>query len=115
MINAEEFKNLGVRVHIPDLGEIPFFNEDLEKENSNLNLNLGIPSSVKDLKKLCKTSSLLLFVTPEFNSSVAPAVKNAYDWLSRPDPEYDNKAIVAGKCAAIISTSYIGQTQIKDC
>lgn len=54
-------------------------------------------------------------MTPEYNSSVSPAVKNAYDWLSRPDPEYDNKAIVAGKCAAVISTSYIGQTQIKDC
>lgn len=54
-------------------------------------------------------------MTPEFNSSVAPALKNAYDWLSRPDPEYDNKAVVAGKCAAIISTSYIGQTQIHDC
>ncbi len=57
----------------------------------------------------------MLFVTPEYNSSVSPLVKNAYDWLSRPDPEYDNKAVVGGKCAAIISTSYIGQTQVKDC
>lgn len=58
---------------------------------------------------------MLLFVTPEFNSSVSPAVKNAYDWLSRPEAENDNKALVAGKLAAIISTSYIGQTQIHDC
>lgn len=57
----------------------------------------------------------MLFVTPEFNSSVAAVVKNAYDWLSRPDPDNDNKGLVSGKCAAIISTSYIGQTQIHDC
>lgn len=57
----------------------------------------------------------MLFVTPEYNSSVAPALKNAYDWLSRPDPEFDNKGVIAGKCAAIISTSYISQTQVKDC
>lgn len=54
-------------------------------------------------------------MTPEYNSSVAPALKNAYDWLSRPDPDYDNKGVVTGKCAAIVSTSYIGQTQVKDC
>jgi chromate reductase len=58
---------------------------------------------------------MLLFVTPEYNSSVAPAVKNAYDWLSRPDPDFDNKSVIGGKLAAVISTSYIGQTQVKDC
>ena len=56
-----------------------------------------------------------MFVTPEYNSSVAPAVKNAYDWLSRPDPEFDNKSVIGEKCAAVISTSYVGQTQVKDC
>lgn len=70
---------------------------------------------MNNLKKLCKRSHVLLFVTPEFNSSVAAVVKNAYDWLSRPDPDNDNKGLVSGKCAAIISTSYIGQTQIHDC
>jgi chromate reductase len=76
---------------------------------------LEIPSSVIQLKKIAKMSHLLLFVTPEYNSSVAPAVKNAYDWLSRPDPEFDNKSVIGGKCAAVISTSYIGQTQSQDC
>ena len=31
LVNAPEFKALGIRFHTPDLGEIPFFNEDLEK------------------------------------------------------------------------------------
>jgi NAD(P)H-dependent FMN reductase len=57
----------------------------------------------------------MLFVTPEYNSSVSAAVKNAYDWLSRPDADHQNKSVIAGKCAGIISTSYIGQTQVKDC
>ena len=56
----------------------------------------------------------MLFVTPEYNGSVAPALKNAYDWLSRPDPDFDNKSVVSGKLAAVMSTSWIGQTQVKD-
>jgi len=34
LTQAEEFKSLGIQVHTPDLSEIPFFNEDLEKEKS---------------------------------------------------------------------------------
>lgn len=36
LVNAEEFKALGIQVHTPDLSEIPFFNEDYEKEKSNI-------------------------------------------------------------------------------
>ena len=42
-------------------------------------------------------------------------VKNAYDWLSRQDAENDNNAVISGKCAAVMSTSYFSQTQIEDC
>jgi NAD(P)H-dependent FMN reductase len=31
LTHSEEFKALGIQVHAPDLSEIPFFNEDLEK------------------------------------------------------------------------------------
>ena len=115
LINAPEFKDLGIKVHTPDLGEIPFFNEDLEKEKSNSYSILEIPSSVVSLRKLCAKSQLLLFITPEYNGSVSASVKNAYDWLSRPDAEYDNKPVVGGKCAGIMSTSWLSQTQAKDC
>jgi NAD(P)H-dependent FMN reductase len=67
------------------------------------------------LRKLCAKSQLLLFITPEYNSSVSASVKNAYDWLSRPDADYDNKPVVGGKSAGIMSTSWVGQTQAKDC
>lgn len=64
---------------------------------------------------MCIKSQLLLFATPEYNSSIAPAIKNAFDWVSRPSPIYENKVPVFGKKAAAMSTSYISQQQIQDC
>ncbi len=68
-----------------------------------------------ELRKLCGRAHLLIFVTPEYNGAVSAAVKNAYDWLSRPDPNFGDKPVVGGKIAGIISTSYLTQGQIKDC
>lgn len=70
---------------------------------------------MNDLNKLCIKSQLLLFATPEYNSSITPTVKNAFDWLSRPSPIYENKVPVFGKRAAAMSTSYISQLQLNDC
>jgi NAD(P)H-dependent FMN reductase len=42
-------------------------------------------------------------------------LKNAFDWLSRPSPIYENKVPVFGKKAAMMSTSYVSQEQLKDC
>jgi NAD(P)H-dependent FMN reductase len=58
---------------------------------------------------------MLLFVTPEYNGSIAPSVKNAFDWVTRPSLIYENKVPVYGKKAAAMSTSYTSQQQIHDC
>ena len=59
--------------------------------------------------------NILLFSTPSYNASVSPVLKNAFDWLSRPSPIYENKVPVFGKKAALMSTTYISQEQLKDC
>ena len=46
---------------------------------------------------------------------MTPPLKNAYDWLSRPSPVYENKVPAFGKKAAAMSTSYVSQQQIQDC
>jgi NAD(P)H-dependent FMN reductase len=70
---------------------------------------------VNELVQQCIKSNILLFSTPSYNASVSPVLKNAFDWLSRPSSIYENKVPVFGKKAALMSTSYISQEQLKDC
>src|SRR3546814_6336846 len=52
-------------------------------------------------------SSDLLFVSPEYNGSLPPLLKNAIDWASRPTGDESLVALTAyrGKAAAIMSAS----------
>lgn len=62
----------GVRMEIADISALPFYNEDLEK-----------PQAVKDLVAQVTAADALVLACPEYNYSMAPALKNALDWLSR--------------------------------
>lgn len=79
-----------VEVKIADLGEIPFYNPD-QKEKT---------AAVKVLFDLAAEADALLFACPEYNYSVAPALKNALDWLSREPRNH----LLAGKTAAILGS-----------
>lgn len=61
-----------VRMEIADISALPFYNEDLEK-----------PQVVTDLVSLITSADALVLASPEYNYSMAPALKNALDWLSR--------------------------------
>src|SRR3546814_5432594 len=52
-------------------------------------------------------SSDLLFVSPEYNGSLPPLLKNAIDWASRPTGDEGLVALTAyrGKAAAVMSAS----------
>ncbi len=74
---AIELAPEGMEIEIFDrLGEIPFYNEDVEER--------GDPESVIALKKSIESADALLIATPEYNYSVPGALKNAIDWASRP-------------------------------
>jgi chromate reductase len=60
------------------LAEIPAFNEDQE---------LDPPEVVKAFLRQIEDADALLISTPEYNSSLPGALKNALDWASRPFPE----------------------------
>ncbi len=78
----------GVSMTIADLSEVPFYNADLSTK----------PAAVDKLLAQMATADALVLACPEYNYSIAPALKNALDWASR-EP---NNALLAGKPAAIL-------------
>lgn len=69
---AREIMPEGSRLEIADISDIPFYNEDIAK-----------PEAVKKLVAKVEAADGLLLASPEYNYSLAPALKNALDWLSR--------------------------------
>ncbi|CAM3667711.1 NADPH-dependent FMN reductase [Rheinheimera salexigens] len=80
----------GMKIHVADLMEIPFYNADLAEK----------PESVQLLLQQIGQADALLLACPEYNYSIAPALKNALDWASR---EADNH-LLTGKAVAIMGS-----------
>jgi len=78
----------GVSMEIADLSAVPFYNADLTEK----------PAAVQRLLDQMAAADALVLACPEYNYSLAPALKNALDWASR-EP---NNALLAGKAAAIL-------------
>lgn len=94
---AAETAPAGVSLQLFDrLGELPFYNEDIDGE--------GVAESVQALRLAAAEADAALVVTPEYNGSIPGVLKNAIDWLSRP---FGNGAL-KGKPLAVIGTS-LGQ------
>jgi chromate reductase len=77
-----------MQIEIADLSAVPFYNADISEK----------PEAVQTLLSQIGHADALLLACPEYNYSIAPALKNALDWASR---EPDNR-LMAGKPAAII-------------
>ncbi|GAA5180811.1 NAD(P)H-dependent FMN reductase [Niveibacterium umoris] len=75
-------------IEVADLSAMPFYNADITER----------PAPVEALFAQLAAADALLLVCPEYNYSMAPALKNALDWASR---ETDNR-LLAGKAAAIM-------------
>ncbi|MCW2513165.1 MAG: reductase [Mycobacterium sp.] len=92
---AAESSPDGVSLRLFDrLGELPFYNEDIDDE--------GVAESVQALRLAAAESDAALVVTPEYNGSIPGVLKNAIDWLSRP---FGDSAL-KGKPAAVIGASF---------
>ena len=76
---------------------MPIYDGDIEDNN-------GLPDNAKKLKALFSNSDGYFIVTPEYNGFLSPLLKNAIDWMSRPDDENIGNAYV-GKIAAIAGAS----------
>jgi NAD(P)H-dependent FMN reductase len=55
---------------------MPIYDGDLEAHS-------GVPKPALDLKRMMAAHHGVLIVTPEYNSSLPPLVKNTIDWISR--------------------------------
>jgi chromate reductase len=90
----------GAEVTYIDLRDMPLpvFDEDLEAAE-------GLPANAKKFKDLFKANQGLLISSPEYNSSVSAAFKNAIDWVSRPVPGEAPLYAFAGKVAGIMAAS----------
>ncbi|MCB9988173.1 MAG: NAD(P)H-dependent oxidoreductase [Rhodospirillales bacterium] len=91
----------GATIRFIDLKDypMPIYDGDFEDER-------GLPDSAKDLKKLFAESDGFLIAAPEYNSSLAPLLKNALDWISRKETD-DEPPLIAfkGKVAALVAAS----------
>lgn len=67
----------------------------------------AFPPGARELKTVFMAQDGLLFVSPEYNGSLSPLLKNAIDWASRPTGDEGPVALTAyrGKAAAIMSAS----------
>ena len=77
-----------MKIHLADLLEVPFYNADLAEK----------PAAVQQLLKQIAEADALLLACPEYNYSLAPALKNALDWASR-EP---GNPLLSGKPVAIM-------------
>jgi len=100
-IAAEAAREAGAEVTVITLSDypMPLFDQDLEDES-------GKPEKAAELKQLFLEHDALLIASPEYNSMITAALKNAIDWVSRADSE-DEKPLhaIAEKTAAILSAS----------
>ena len=64
-------------LEIVPIDNIPLYNADDERGS-------GFPDPVTRIRRQVAESDALLIASPEYNYSITGALKNAWDWLSRP-------------------------------
>lgn len=100
-VAAKLLTEAGAEVDLMDPADIrmPLFDQDLEDAE-------GLPAPAKVLKEKFLANDAILFVSPEYNSSITPLMKNMIDWVSRSESD-DEPSLAAyrGKVAGLLSAS----------
>src|SRR4051795_5379577 len=75
---AYEFALAGAEVTRVSLADfpLPIYDGDLQSKS-------GVPKHAINLKRMMGAHHGVLLVSPEYNASVSPLLKNAIDWVSR--------------------------------
>src|SRR5438270_12403425 len=98
---VREFARAGVDVTRISLGDFP-----LPLYDGDLQTRSGVPKHAVNLKRMIGAHHGVLIVTPEYNSSVPPLVKNTIDWVSRvQDPHETRGQVFRQRTFAIAAAS----------
>ncbi len=98
---AREFAQAGVDVTRISLGDFP-----LPLYDGDLQTRSGVPKNAVNLKRMIGAHHGVLIVTPEYNSSVPPLVKNTIDWVSRvQDAQEVRGQVFRGRTFALAAAS----------
>jgi chromate reductase len=81
-------------VRFMDISSLAMYNEDLDNETDT-------PQNWRDFRREINAAHAVLFVTPEYNRSIPPVLKNALDIASRPM----GANAWSGKPGAVVSVS----------
>jgi NAD(P)H-dependent FMN reductase len=100
-VAAYEFAQAGVEVNRVSLADfpLPIYDGDLQAKS-------GVPKHAVNLKRMIGAHHGVLIVTPEYNASVPPLLKNAIDWVSRVQDQHEARGeVFRGRAFAIASAS----------
>lgn len=100
-VAADAFAQAGLDVTRISLGDfaLPIYDGDLQAKS-------GVPKNAVNLKRMMAAHHGILWVTPEYNSSVPALVKNSIDWVSRvQEPNESRGQVFRERAFAIASAS----------
>ena len=106
---ACEFALAGAEVTRISLADfpLPIYDGDLQTKS-------GVPKHAINLKRMMSAHHGVLIVSPDYNSSVPPLLKNAIDWMSRVQDPHETRGQVFRERAfaiAAASESRLGGTR----
>ena len=90
--------------------ELPLYNGDVEASE-------GVPANAVKLGKLIAAHHGVVLVSPEYNGSISPLLKNAIDWLSRDlgnVKPYSNTAFALASCSPGALGGIRGLSHLRD-
>src|SRR6201746_771896 len=101
---AQEFVRAGAEVTRISLGDfpLPIYDGDLQTRS-------GVPKNAVNLKRMIGAHHGVLIVTPEYNSSPPPLLKNAIDWVSRVQDAHETRGQVFRERAFAIAAASAGR------
>lgn len=75
-----EIERSGESIDVIDLADhpMPLYHGDVEDRD-------GVPATAPELARRLAIAEVLVIVTPEYNGSFTPLLKNTVDWLTRVD------------------------------
>jgi NAD(P)H-dependent FMN reductase len=97
---AHELAQAGAEVTRISLGDfpLPIYDGDLQTKS-------GVPKNAVNLKRMIGAHHGVLIVTPEYNSSVPPLVKNTIDWVTRVQDAHEARGQVFRERAFAIAAA----------